>query len=135
MPTFQFFRLKINYQFNYSIKQVKFNCLRKSTVCFGFFCFWFYESAYKKYSVSFVFETWTWTYRDRTVNVILQSFQTVYLVQYDRWIPFTVPDRSWQFLTILDRSWAYVDVFYHLYLLTSVERVLPTSFRPSFQLK
>jgi hypothetical protein len=31
--------------------------------------------------------------RERTVNVILQSFLTVYLVQYDRFIPFTVPDR------------------------------------------
>ena len=32
--------------------------------------------------------------RESTVNVILQSFQTVYLVQYDRFIPFTVPGRS-----------------------------------------
>ncbi len=37
--------------------------------------------------------------RERTVNVILQSFQTVYLVQYDRCIPFNVPDRS-PFLTV-----------------------------------
>jgi hypothetical protein len=38
--------------------------------------------------------------RDRTVNVILQTFQfIVYLVQYDRCLPFTVPDRS-PFLTI-----------------------------------
>ena len=37
--------------------------------------------------------------RERTVNVILQSFLTVYLVQYDRFIPFTVPDRP-PFLTV-----------------------------------
>jgi hypothetical protein len=37
--------------------------------------------------------------RERTVNVILQSFQTVYLVQYDRYIPFTVPCRP-SFLTV-----------------------------------
>jgi hypothetical protein len=31
---------------------------------------------------------------ERTLNVILRSFLTVYLVQYDRFIPFmTVPDR------------------------------------------
>jgi hypothetical protein len=37
--------------------------------------------------------------RDHTVNVILQTFQTVCLVQYDRFIPFTVPDRP-PFLTV-----------------------------------
>jgi hypothetical protein len=37
--------------------------------------------------------------RERTVNVILQSFLTVYLVQFDRFIPFTIPDRS-PFLTV-----------------------------------
>jgi hypothetical protein len=31
--------------------------------------------------------------RERTVNVILQSFMTVYRVQYDRFIRFTVPER------------------------------------------
>ena len=30
---------------------------------------------------------------ERIVNVILQSFLTVYLVQYEHFIPFTVPDR------------------------------------------
>ena len=32
--------------------------------------------------------------RDRTVNVILQMFQIVYLVQCDRFVPFTFPERS-----------------------------------------
>jgi hypothetical protein len=45
--------------------------------------------------------------RERTVNVILQTFRIVYLAQYDRFIPFTVPDRS-PFLivtmTVPDRS-------------------------------
>jgi hypothetical protein len=40
--------------------------------------------------------------RERTVNVILQSFLTVYLVHYDRFVPFTVPDRP-PFLTVTDR--------------------------------
>ena len=48
--------------------------------------------------------------RERTVTVILQSF---YLVQYDRCIPFTVPDRS-QFLTVTmtnpNRSWKFLTV-------------------------
>jgi hypothetical protein len=39
---------------------------------------------------------------ERTVNVILQSFLTVYLLQYDRFMPFTVPDRS-LFLTVSKR--------------------------------
>jgi hypothetical protein len=43
--------------------------------------------------------------RERTVNVILQSLQTVYLVQYDRFIPFTLPDRS-PFLAV-HRSWPF----------------------------
>ena len=55
--------------------------------------------------------------RERTVNVILQSFLTVYLVQYDRFIPFTVPDRP-PFLTVTDhyhdryhdRFWAFLSV-------------------------
>jgi hypothetical protein len=61
-------------------------------------------------SVSFVLK------RERTVNVILQSFQTVYLVQYDRCIPFNVltVHRSWplpwQFLTVLDRSCPFLTV-------------------------
>jgi hypothetical protein len=37
--------------------------------------------------------------RERTVSVILQSYLNVYLVQYDRFIPFTLPDRS-PFLTV-----------------------------------
>ena len=42
--------------------------------------------------------------REFTVNAILQSFLTVYLVQYDRFIPFTVPDRYF------DRSWPFQSV-------------------------
>ena len=44
--------------------------------------------------------------RGRTVNVILQSFQTVYLEQYDRCIPFTVTDRYH------DRSWPFSERFW-----------------------
>jgi len=48
--------------------------------------------------------------RERTVNVILQTFQTVCLVKYDRSWPFNVPDRS-PFLTVTmtvpDRSWPF----------------------------
>jgi hypothetical protein len=44
------------------------------------------------------------------MNVILQSFLIVYLVQYERFIPFTVPDRS-PFLTVTmtvpDRFWEF----------------------------
>ena len=85
-----------------------------------------------KYSVSFVFETWTWTYRERTVNVPWTYRERDFAIVSDRlpctvwslhtvqrpW-PFTVPDRSsfltvhdrsWPFLTVLDRSWPFLTV-------------------------
>ena len=53
-----------------------------------------------RYSDSIVFEAWTLTYRESTVNLILQTLQTVYLVQHERFRTSsvsTVPDRFWTF--------------------------------------
>ena len=78
------------------------------------------------YSVSFVFDAWAWPYRDRTMTVPWpyrdhtvtvpwpyrdRDFLNVLdrdLVQYDRFRPFTVPDRS-PFLTV-HRSWPFMIV-------------------------
>ena len=84
------------------------------------------------YSDSFVFETWTWTYRERTVNVpwtwfdnrfwpfilysMIVSYRSPSLIVHRSWPlprplpwPFlTVPDRFWPFLTVSDRSWQFL---------------------------